>query len=70
MQEIYHEGDLIIIICILQDQAKLFQSLCSFKVDMSFKHVHEGRFNKVIFAVFLEGHGKGKYTTSLVLVRD
>ncbi|CBF69388.1 predicted protein [Aspergillus nidulans FGSC A4] len=25
---------------------------------MSFKRVHEGRFNKVIFAVFLEDHGK------------
>jgi hypothetical protein len=70
MQEIYYKGNLIIIIYILQNQAKLFQSLYLFEVDMSFKHVYKDRFNKVIFAVFLEGHGKGKYTTSPALVRD
>lgn len=70
MREIYHEGDITIIICILQDQAKLFQSLRSFEVDMSFKRVREGRFNEVIFAVFLEDHGKGKYNTSPALVPD
>jgi hypothetical protein len=37
---------------------------------MFFKHVYKGRFNKVIFTVFLEDYRKGKYTTSPVLVRD
>ena len=46
------------IICFLQEQAKIFLAQTTFEVDMSFKRIVERNMNEIIFAVWLEEHGK------------
>jgi hypothetical protein len=48
------------IICGFRDQISLFKKQKSFEVDMSYKRIREKELNKVIFATYLEAHGKGK----------
>ena len=50
------------IICGLKEQITLLASLESFEIDMSYKRVRADGLGEVIFAVFLEKHGKGKKT--------
>jgi hypothetical protein len=46
------------IICFLQEQAKIFLAQRTFEVDMSFKRILERNMNEIVFAVWLEEHGK------------
>ena len=46
------------IICFLQEQAKIFLTQRTFEVDMSFKRILERNMNEIVFAVWLEEHGK------------
>ena len=46
------------IICFLQEQAKIFLAQRTFEVDMSFKRIIERNMNEIVFAVWLEEHGK------------
>lgn len=47
------------IICGLKEQIELLASLESFEIDMSYKRVRSNGLGEVIFAAFLEEHGKG-----------
>ena len=47
------------IICGLKEQITLLASLESFEIDMSYKRVRTDGLGEVIFATFLEDHGKG-----------
>jgi len=46
------------IICFLQEQAKIFLAQRTFEVDMSFKRILERNMNEIVFTVWLEEHGK------------
>ena len=46
------------IICFLQEQARIFLAQRTFEVDMSFKRIVEKNINEIIFAVWLEEHSK------------
>ena len=58
IQQIYNNENRIIIICFLQEQAKIFLAQIIFEVDMSFKHIIEKNMNEIIFAVWLKEHDK------------
>ena len=46
------------IICFLQEQAKIFLAQTIFEVDMSFKCIIKKYINEIIFTVWLKEHGK------------
>jgi len=58
IQRIYDDTNSVIIICFLKKQAQLFHSQTTFEVDMSFKRIQEKGINEIIFAIWLEEHGK------------
>ncbi|KAI8930747.1 hypothetical protein NX059_012355 [Plenodomus lindquistii] len=57
IQEIYKNHLSIIVLCMLPEQATIFSSLTTFRVDVSFKRVGFG-FQEMLFAYFHERHGK------------
>lgn len=58
IQHIYSDRNGIMIICFLQEQAKIFLAQRTFEVDMSFKRILEMNMNEIVFTVWLEEHGK------------
>jgi hypothetical protein len=53
------------IICFFKEQAKLLIDQISFEVDMSFKRIRQKDLNEIIFASYLEAHGKSMFQTPL-----
>ena len=59
IQEIYLDQDHIMILCFLDEQARVLLKQKSFEVDMSFKRIKTKGLNEVVLAAYISEHGKG-----------
>jgi hypothetical protein len=61
IQQIYQDGEHVMIICFFRQQAEILLNLSSFEVDMSFKRIRTNGLNEVAFASYIVEHGKGRH---------
>ncbi|KAA8646719.1 uncharacterized protein ATNIH1004_005394 [Aspergillus tanneri] len=62
VREVFQDGDTIIIICALDSQLHLLQSVSSFEIDMGWKRLRSNNLKEVVFAIMSRDHGKSKRT--------
>ncbi|KAA8646684.1 uncharacterized protein ATNIH1004_005359 [Aspergillus tanneri] len=58
VREVFQDGDTIIIICALDSQLHLLQSVSSFEIDMGWKRLRSNNLKEVVFAIMSRDHGK------------
>ncbi|EEH41177.2 hypothetical protein PAAG_03463 [Paracoccidioides lutzii Pb01] len=58
IQELYHDEEGLMIVCMYKEQAELLLTLSSVEIDMSYKHLKFSQMNEVVFATYLPLHEK------------
>ncbi|PGG96334.1 hypothetical protein AJ80_09842 [Polytolypa hystricis UAMH7299] len=58
IQELYHDEEGLMLVCMYKEQAELLLTLSSVEIDMSYKRLKSSQMNEVVFATCLPLHGK------------